>query len=108
MARDLVEAQGAEWRVLSALYGLIETNASIEPYDHTLNRLSVAERRLWANKVLVDLLPLAKQFGRVVFFAGYRYREFLMEPLLRHGIDADVPMANLRQGEQLAWLSARQ
>jgi len=38
-------------------------------------------------------------------FAGHRYREFLVEPLLRHGMIVDAPMAGLRRGEQLAWLS---
>jgi Family of unknown function (DUF6884) len=46
--RDLVEASGARWFVLSALYGLVAPDAEIAPYDYTLNTLGVAARRDWA------------------------------------------------------------
>jgi hypothetical protein len=108
LTRDLVARQGAKWRILSALYGLVDPNAVIEPYDQTLNRLGVEARRAWAAKVMAELRPLAEQTGRVTFFAGFRYREFLIEPLLRLGISVDTPLEHLRQGEQLAWLSAHQ
>ena len=29
----------------------------------------------------------------------------LVDPLLRHGLKVDVPMAHLARGQQLAWLS---
>ena len=107
MARDLIESQGAKWRVLSALYGLVDPDTIIDPYDRTLKRMGIAERRVWASNVLTDLLPLAENFGCVVFFAGERYREFLTEPIKRRGVLVKVPMEGLRQGEQLAWLSSR-
>ena len=65
----------------------------------------MAERRAWATKVLDKLLPEIAGQQRVVMFAGHRYREFLIEPLRRHGKTVVVPMAHLRRGEQLAWLS---
>lgn len=102
--RDIVEASGARWFVLSSRYGLVAPDARIAPYDYTLNTLGVAERRAWAKKVLENLLPEIAGQRRIVMFAGNRYREFLIEPLRRHGIMVEVPMANLRRGEQLAWL----
>lgn len=104
-ARRIVEASGSRWFVLSSLYGLVAPNTKIAPYDHTLNTLGVGERRAWATKVLDKLLPETVGQRRVVMFAGHRYREFLIEPLRRHGIKVVVPMAHLRLGEQLAWLS---
>ena len=104
-ARDIVEASGARWFVLSSRYGLVAPDAIIAPYDYTLNTLGVAERRSWAADVFDQLLPELTYRRRVVMFAGMRYREFLIEPLLRQGIEVDVPMANLRRGEQLEWLS---
>ena len=101
----MVEAGGARWFVLSALYGLVRPDAEIAPYDHTLNTLGVADRRAWANKVLEKLLPEIADVKRVVMFAGHRYREFLVEPLERQGIEVEVPMAHLTRGEQLRWLS---
>jgi hypothetical protein len=103
--RDLVEASGARWFVLSSRYGLVAPNVEIAPYDYTLNSLGVSERQAWAAEVLKVLLPLLTNEKRVVMFAGDRYREFLVEPLERHGITVEVPMAHLRRGEQLSWLS---
>lgn len=103
--RDIVEASGARWFVLSALYGLVAPEEKIKTYDYTLKTLGVAERRAWATKVLDKLLPEAAGRRRVVMFAGTRYREFLIGPLQQQGITVDVPMANLRLGEQLAWLA---
>ncbi len=103
--RDIVEASGARWFILSSFYGLVAPDAEIAPYDYTLNTLGVEERRAWANKVLAKLLSETAGAKRVVMFAGFRYREFLVEPLERHGIKVEVPMAGLIRGEQLAWLS---
>ena len=100
-----MEASGARWFVLSALYGLVAPDAEIAPYDHTLNTLGVADRRAWAIKVLDQLLPEIADVKRVVMFAGHRYREFLVEPLERRGIKVEAPMAHLAHGEQLRWLS---
>jgi hypothetical protein len=38
-------------------------------------------------------------------FAGERYREFLIEPLQQRGLEVEIPMEGLRQGEQLEWLA---
>jgi hypothetical protein len=104
-ARAVIEANGAEWRILSALHGLVHPRDVIEPYEETLNRKGVAARMVWAEEVLAQLLPLAENYGRVVFFAGANYREFLQDPLRRQGICVDVPMRGLSLGRQLAWLS---
>jgi hypothetical protein len=50
--RDIVEASGARWFVLSARYGLVAPDVGITPYEYTLNTLAVAERKDWATKVL--------------------------------------------------------
>jgi hypothetical protein len=68
----------------------------------------VSERQTWADGVLKELLPHLTNERRVVMFAGDRYREFLVEPLERRGKTVEVPMAHLRRGEQLSWLSDHQ
>ena len=103
-ARDLVEASGARWFVLSSRYGLVAPETEIASYDYTLSTLGVAERRLWAARVLDKLIPEIRDERRVVMFAGARYREFLIEPLERLGMKVLVPMVHLRRGEQLGWL----
>lgn len=106
--RQLVEAQNASWFILSALHGLVPPDREIAPYELTLNTMGVADRRAWAARVLEALEPELQQHERVVFFAGQRYREFLVGPIRRAGVRVDVPMEGMAFGEQLAWLSARQ
>jgi hypothetical protein len=88
--RDIVEASGARWFLISSRYGLVAPNVEIAPYDYTLNTLGVAERRDWATNVLVKLLPEIASEKRVVIFAGHRYREFLVEPLRQRGIEVEA------------------
>jgi len=38
--------------ILSAKYGLISLNDSIEPYDKTLNNMKIDEKKEWAEGVL--------------------------------------------------------
>jgi cytoplasmic iron level regulating protein YaaA (DUF328/UPF0246 family) len=103
--RSLVEAAEANWCIISSRYGVVEPDEVIAPYDFTLNTLGVAERRQWASKVLTKLEPKLCRARKVVLFAGARYREFLVTPIRRRGLRVDIPMENLRRGEQLAWLS---
>lgn len=105
--RTLIETRKADWFILSALYGLVAPDSRIAPYEKTLNTAGVSERRAWAENVRQQLSPHLIGRRRVVIFAGQRYREFLVPALLRDGYEVDVPMANLRIGEQLAWLAAR-
>ena len=105
LARAAVEKTGSPWRILSAQHGLLAPETRIRPYEKTLNKMRVAERRAWAASVRDDLAAIIGDFDTVVIFAGQRYREFL-EPWLRDRADVRVPMSGLRQGEQLAWLKA--
>jgi len=45
------------------------------------------------------------QADTVIILAGMRYREFLMDYLQSTFPRVEVPMENLRIGEQLRWLS---
>lgn len=38
------------WFILSAEYGLLEPDAEVEPYERTLNTMSVSDRREWARR----------------------------------------------------------
>lgn len=54
-ARNLVEASGTRWLLLSSQYGLVDPGEVIASYDYTLNTLGVAVRKAWAAKVLERL-----------------------------------------------------
>src|SRR5579884_2407249 len=104
-ARAYIESRRAPWRILSAKHGLLDPETVIAPYDETLLAMGAAERRRWADGVLVHLAPLAEQYGTVCMLAGNRYREILMPELRRLFRQVDVPMETLRIGEQMAWLA---
>jgi hypothetical protein len=42
--------------------------------------------------------------SRIVVLAGQRYREFLMDYLVGRAARVHVPMAGMRNGQQLSWL----
>jgi cytoplasmic iron level regulating protein YaaA (DUF328/UPF0246 family) len=102
--RQYVEATGCPWFILSAKYGLVSPEKVITPYEKTLNRMFVAERRRWAQQVIDAIDPVLSQGDRVIFLAGKRYRDFLSEHLQDRGIAVKAPMKRLRFGEQKSWL----
>ena len=104
-AREYVEAHCDTWFILSAKYGLVAPSAVIAPYEETLNEKSVAERRAWAERVWIQLIPHLHPGDRIVVLAGERYREFLLPRLVQHGCTVEVPMQGLRIGRQLQWLA---
>ena len=103
-ARMYVESTGSPWFILSAKYGVVDPEAVIEPYDETLNTMSVHQRREWSKKVLSELRKHLQSTDKVVIFAGIKYREFLLRELRSLYSSVEVPMEGLRIGEQLSWL----
>ncbi|MBT78694.1 MAG: hypothetical protein CL798_10955 [Chromatiales bacterium] len=103
-ARAYAEMSGFPWLILSAKYGLVSPDEIIKPYELTLNKMAIADRRHWAKQVLEQLEAQLSTPKRIVMLAGARYREFVEPELRAMGIDIDVPMEGLRIGEQLSWL----
>jgi hypothetical protein len=104
-ARRHVESAGVRWSILSAQYGLVRPTEVLNPYERTLNTMSVSDRRAWAASVWSEIESQLSGTRRVVFFAGQRYREFLVERLGELGVQVDIPLEGLRIGEQLSWFS---
>ena len=105
--RELVEAQGWPWFILSAEHGLVRPDDEIAPYEKTLNTMRVVQRRVWASDVMQALACHLGGVQTVVVFAGQRYREFLVPEMRKRGVQVEVPMERLKIGEQLAWLNDR-
>ena len=102
--RAYVEKKAHPWRILSARHGLVHPEQVIQPYERTLNTMSVAARRKWAETVIADLEPSLAGVDTVVFLAGQAYREFLAPALRDQGFTVSIPMAGLSYGRQLSWL----
>lgn len=84
--------------ILSAKHGVLELDVKIEPYDTTLNKMGVAERRAWSDKVLEQLAMRADlQRDHFVFLAGQNYRKYVVTRLGSF----EAPMEGMRIGRQL-------
>ena len=89
------------WFILSAKHGLLDPERVIEPYDLTLNAMTRADRRAWADAVLGDMRKLSSPDDAVAIVAGACYRRDLVPMLSSCGYSVVVPMAGLRIGQQL-------
>jgi hypothetical protein len=84
--------------ILSAKYGLIALDDEIEPYDVTLNKMSVKERKAWADKVIGQLeIHTDSREDHFTILAGERYRQYLL-PFIPH---RKIPLKGLPIGKQL-------
>ena len=106
-ARSCAAALGCPWYILSAKYGLVDPNETIEPYEKTLNTMRKDERREWAHGVLEALDPILSDVKSVTILAGKAYREFLEPELHRREIAVNVPMEEMGIGRQLSWLDGQ-
>ena len=104
-ARACVEAMGCPWYILSAKYGLLDPNTTIDPYNQTLKTIPVSRRRAWASGVIEQLGPRLAGVNSVAFLAGSAYREFLERELRGRGLTIYVPMEGMGIGRQLSWLA---
>jgi len=106
-ARAFVEAQHAPWYILSAEHGLLHPDVRIKPYEKTLKKMSVAERRDWAERVIRQMEDNLPTSDRVVALASTRYRELLMGYLKTRAGIVEIPMEGLAIGKQLHWLGQK-
>jgi hypothetical protein len=91
--------------ILSAKYGLLFPDEEIEPYNVTLRDASVDQVRKWSDKVFEQMKSRIdlKDFGKVYFHAGKKYRQYLIPKLEKEGLKCEDPLEDLRIGRQLAW-----
>ncbi len=63
---------------LSAKYGLLKLNDNIEPYDKTLNKMNVFEKKRWSNEIFQKLQKYETISSTdFIFLAGENYRKYL-------------------------------
>ena len=106
-SRRYARARFDRWHILSARYGLVDPDRTIEPYDVTLEGLAEPARRAWSLLVLHALLARTEPGASITILAGDDYREFLEPELEERGYTVHVPLEGLRIGEQLNWLEER-
>lgn len=94
-----------DWFVLSAKYGLLRQYDQIEPYDLTLNNMKVSERKTWSELVLKQIHDMQLNVTQIDFYAGVKYREYLIPIFEQKGINCNVPLKGKGIGEQLQFYS---
>ncbi len=104
-SRDFATGRLDKYFILSAKHGLLEPTSEIGPYDLTLNKMSLSERKKWADKVFKELLNKVNKNDKIIFLAGENYREFLKEKLELRGNHTKSPLYKMSIGEQLQWYS---
>ena len=74
--------------ILSAKHGLLNPSKKIESYNETLNNKRVAERKIWASKVLLQmrLAGLNTQRDQFIFLSGKNYYKHLINNKFYNGI----------------------
>ncbi len=55
-ARAYVEEQNSPWFILSAEHGLLRPDEVIAPYNRTLNKMGIRDRRAWADRVVSQVI----------------------------------------------------
>jgi hypothetical protein len=103
--RRYAAGSGRPWYILSAKFGLLAPSDVIGPYDVYLAAQSPEYQRAWGEFVVAQLEQHehALRGRRIEVHAGAAYVDPLRGPLAAHGAVLAVPLARLRQGEQLAW-----
>lgn len=90
--------------ILSAKYGLVQPNATLKPYNVTLNIMPAVWRKAWAEKVMKQLVQEKIDFTRdkVIYLTGNKYHHYLA-PLFKN---RQLPLKGLGIGQQLKYLKA--
>ncbi|CAH0248995.1 hypothetical protein SRABI80_02939 [Peribacillus frigoritolerans] len=80
-------------------YGLLNPQKVIEPYDLTLNNMKASERKIWSELVLKQIDNLQLKLKQIDFYAGSKYREYLIPFLEQKGFTCNVPLKGKGIGE---------
>jgi hypothetical protein len=87
--------------ILSAEYGLVYSKQILYPYEKTLNNMKFVERKIWAQKVILQMKDAKIDFNdEIIFLAGAKYRE----NIINNFPNAKVPMKGLGIGKQLQFM----
>ena len=105
LMRAYAEANADRWYILSAEYGLVRPDQTLEPYERTLNRMGSADREAWAARVRRQLDEVLPNQAHVIVLAGTRYRENLIPYLRARGCEVSIPLEGLSFGRQLQRLN---
>lgn len=90
--------------ILSAKYHLLYLDREIEPYNVTLNKMPVKERKLGAEEIIRELRENADlENDKFIILAGENYAKFIRDKL-KH---VEEPLKGLSIGNRLNFLKSK-
>lgn len=101
LSRQYVEQRGYEWHILSALYGVVHPDTTIDPYEQSLMMMTKAQKQAWAQTVNNRVNRIRSGGQAVLVLAGMEYLTFA------HNIPVILPMIGMGIGERLQWLKSK-
>ena len=90
-----------KWFILSAKYRLLNPSDLIEPYDLTLNNIKLEKVKKWSEQVFNQLVVY--NINEIYFYAGEKYRKYLIPLLEENNITCNIPLKGLGIGQQLQY-----
>jgi len=101
-ARRHAERSAPTWRVLSALYGLLDPERRIAPYNRKMGPRD-EDRAAWARSAAATFVNVFGTDCTVVCLAGEDYAWGICSMLEGQGIPCSTPLTGLGVGKRLAW-----
>ena len=86
-----------EWYILSAKYGLVDPEKTLEPYDVTLKKMNADQKRHWGRTVADQIRAIGP--AELEIHAGKDYAQ----PLVDAGPSLQNPLAGLSLGFRKKW-----
>ncbi|MBM7646492.1 hypothetical protein JOD45_002722 [Scopulibacillus daqui] len=84
--------------------GLLLPDQIMSPYDVSIKRFTIHEKRIWGKKVIQDFLSYETPEDKIIYLHGGQvYRKFLEPELKQQGFIYEIPLKGLGIGEQLKW-----
>lgn len=105
-ARRFAERFAQNWFIISAKHGLVSPEATLNPYDFSIDLLNPDQKRAWADEVTKALLKHVPGVAHAVILATDSYSDPLFESLLRASVNATAPLRSLSE-EAAGHLMAR-
>jgi len=94
-----------DWRILSALHGLVHPDTDLNPYNKVMSDHDLSERLEWIDKVLAELKSKYQPGTIITFLAGAKYAKPLSQPLLQYGYRLANPLKGQGIGKRVQWLN---
>lgn len=101
----VAEGWSLSFSILSAKYGLLDPNETIEPYDLTLKGASRQFKSEWADKVDQQIRNSIDPRKHLIVMAGDDYYTPLTDAGIKNPLKFSVPMRGLSLGKRLVFLN---